>query len=339
MTMANSHMWMVRAGQGATYVEDFIDKNVVAIGWSEVGEIKVGLTREAISRQLATVWPAMNAGKLAISAGQIYRFLNEIQVGDKVVTYDPGRRIYHVGQIAGAPRYAPDLFDELPRVRDVKWLGEVSRDVIVDPSTKNTLGAISTLFLLSEEAAAEIVALLGGRTAPKVAIQASEDEEIAEEGANDLQARSRELIKDRITGLDWQQMQELVAGLLRAMGYKTRISHAGPDRGKDIIASPDGLGFEHPRIIVEVKHRPKEAMGAPDIRSFLGGRPSNSNDKGLYVSTGGFTKEARYEADRASIPLVLLDLDDLVKEILRHYGAMDMEARTLVPLVNIYWPA
>jgi restriction system protein len=137
--------------------------------------------------------------------------------------------------------------------------------------------------------------------------------------------------------LDWQEMQELVAGLLRAMGYKTRISPTGPDRGKDIMASPDGFGFEQPRIVVEVKHRPKEAMGAPDIRSFLGGR--HTDDKGLYVSTGGFTKDARYEADRASIPLVLLDLDGLVKEILRHYVAMDMEARSLIPLVNIYWPA
>lgn len=50
-------------------------------------------------------------------------------------------------------------------------------------------------------------------------------------------------------------MQDLVAGLLRAMGYKTRVSPSGPDRGKDIVASPDGFGFESPRIVVEVKHR------------------------------------------------------------------------------------
>jgi len=333
--MTNSRMWMVRAGQGATYVEDFIEKNVVAIGWSEADEIKVGDTREEISQKLTSVWPAMNTGKLAISAGQIFRFLNEIKAGDKVVTYDPGRRIYHVGQVMGAPRYEPGLLEELPRVRDVKWQGEVLRDSI-STGAKNTLGAISTLFLLSDEAAAEIMALLSGKSVAKV-VETETDTEATEDIARDLRARSREFIKDKITRLDWQELQELVAGLLRAMGYKTRISPTGPDRGKDIMASPDGFGFEQPRIIVEVKHRPKEAMGAPEIRSFLGGR--HANDKGLYVSTGGFTKEARYEAERASIPLVLLDLDDLVKELLRHYGTMDMEARTLIPLVNIYWPA
>jgi len=38
------------------------------------------------------------------------------------------------------------------------------------------------------------------------------------------------------------------------------------------IASQDGFGFENPRIVVEVKHRSKTAMGAQEIRIFLGGR-------------------------------------------------------------------
>lgn len=333
--MSNSRMWMVRAGQGASYVEDFIDQKAVAIGWCEAGEVKIGETREAISQKLSAIYPTMGIGHRAISTGQIFRFLNEIKVGDNVITYDPSRRIYHVGQFTGAPRYEINLFDEMPRVRDVQWQGEVSRDA-VSVSTKNTLGAISTLFLLSEEAAAEIMALLSGKVVSKP-VEPDYEADVAEDIARNLRAKSREFIKDKITRLDWQEMQELVAGLLRAMGYKTRISPTGPDRGKDIIASPDGFGFEQPRIVVEVKHRPNNAMGAPEIRSFLGGR--HADDKGLYVSTGGFTKEARYEADRASIPVVLLDLDDLVKEILRHYGEMDMEARSLIPLVNIYWPA
>jgi len=330
--MAN--MWMVRAGQGAGYIDEFIDRNLVAIGWSLAGLIEVGESRETITSKISDAWPTMSRGKKAISAGQIFRFLNEIQVGDKVVTYDPSRRIYHVGEIISQPRYEPSTLEDFPRVRDVKWLGDVSRDTI-STSTKNTLGAISTLFLLSGEACGEIEARLSGAEGPELD-EPEIETVVAEDIARDLRAQSREFIKDKITRLDWQEMQELVAGLLRAMGYKTRISPAGPDRGKDIIASPDGFGFEQPRIVVEVKHRPNTSMGAPEIRSFLGGR--HNDDKGLYVSTGGFSKEARYEAERASIPVVLLDLDELVKEILRHYSNMDVEARSLVPLTNIYWP-
>jgi predicted Mrr-cat superfamily restriction endonuclease len=57
-------------------------------------------------------------------------------------------------------------------------------------------------------------------------------------------------------------MEELVARILRAMGYKAKVSLKGPDRGVDVIASPDGLGLTQPRIKEEVKHR-GGSMGAP----------------------------------------------------------------------------
>lgn len=148
---------------------------------------------------------------------------------------------------------------------------------------------------------------------------------------------SRELIKDRLIKLSWEDMQALVAGILRAMGYKTKISLGGGDKGKDVIASPDGLGLEHPRIFVEVKHR-KEQMGAPHVRQFIGGRHAQ-NDRCVFVSTGGFSKEARYEAERSNVSLTLVDSDDLVELLVDYYEATDAETRTLIPLRKTYWPA
>jgi restriction system protein len=62
-------------------------------------------------------------------------------------------------------------------------------------------------------------------------------------------------LQDRLARLDERQIPEIIAAILRAMGYKTRVSEAGPDRGVDIFASPDGLGLQEARIFVEVKHR------------------------------------------------------------------------------------
>ncbi|WP_414153552.1 restriction endonuclease [Parolsenella sp.] len=42
-------------------------------------------------------------------------------------------------------------------------------------------------------------------------------------------------------------------------------------------------------------------------------------DRGLYVSTGGFTKEARYEAGRANVPIRPLDLDAFVRRYVEVY--------------------
>lgn len=148
--------------------------------------------------------------------------------------------------------------------------------------------------------------------------------------------KGREFIKDKILKLEWDEMEDLVAGVLRGMGYKTRKSTKGADRGVDIIASPDGLGLEQPRIKAEVKHR-EGAVGAKDLRSFIGGL--RSNDRGLYVSTGGFSKEAKYEAERSTIPVSLIDIDELTKLIIENYENLDNDTKTLIPLVKLYWPA
>ncbi len=107
------------------------------------------------------------------------------------------------------------------------------RDVL-STSTKNTLGAISTIFEINPNAAREILDALKGKNV------SSEPEEKEEEELNvlkeDIIAKSQEFIKDKLSELDWEQLQELVAGLLRGMGYETMVSAKGPDRGRDIIA-------------------------------------------------------------------------------------------------------
>ena len=119
------------------------------------------------------------------------------------------------------------------------------------------------------------------------------------------------------------------------MGYRTKVSGPGPDRGVDIFASPDGLGLAEPRIFVEVKHR-AGSTSAPAVRSFLGGR--RTGDRCLYVSTGGFSADARYEADRSTVPLTLLTMPDLRELLVNYYESLDSETRALVPLKRVYWP-
>jgi restriction system protein len=329
-------MWMVRAEVGGKYFEDFKTKSIVAIGWLALGEMGALITRDAFIQAVAKAYPELKKMQVAISAGQAYRFVREMKVGDRVLTYDPTGRVYLVGTITSDYFYGAKLIEEEPNCRRVEWQGEVSRDLL-SVSSKNSLGAISTLFLLPDEAALEIENLLAGHQ-PAKAVAETEDEETAFGTLlKDIQSKAFEFIKDKVSRLDWEEMQQLVAGLLQAMGYKTRISPSGPDRGKDIVASPDGFGFESPRIVVEVKHRTGSQMGSQEIRSFLGGR--HKDDKGLYVSTGGFTKDARYEAERANIPLTLMDLDDLVKALLEHYEKMDIDTQRLIPLRKIFWPA
>jgi restriction system protein len=328
-----NNTWMVRAGRGGEFVEDFKEKKLVAMGWGDTGDIST-LSREALTEKIGAVYPQYKKQKTAITASQLFRFCSEMKEGDNVVSYDSSRRVYVIGRVIGPYQYGPVGISDMAHVRKVEWLKELDRDQISIP-TKNTLGAISTLFLISEKPAHELTQLLLGKQPVEPSLVVESDEPNEDDLLRDLQARSREFIKDKLDKLEWDQMQEVVAGMLRAMGYKTRVSPAGPDRGKDIVASPDGFGFESPRIVVEVKHRNAQ-MGADAIRSFLGGR--HKDDKGLYVSTGGFSKDAHYEAERASIRVTLMDLDGLVDGVLEHYEKMDGDVRALIPLTKVYWP-
>jgi restriction system protein len=78
-------------------------------------------------------------------------------------------------------------------------------------------------------------------------------------------------------------------------------------------------------------------MSSSDIRSLTAGR--HKDDKCLYVSTGGFTKDALFEADRSANPVTLIDIDELVDLVIDNYEEMDTATRTLLPLTKIYWPS
>ncbi|MDT8321526.1 MAG: restriction endonuclease [Xanthomonadales bacterium] len=288
-----TNMWMVRAGQKARFLDEFRDKSSVAIGWGLLKDLSGIKSQADMAEAVRQAWPEWTPAKVRMSASQVYRFAHEIQTGDRVISYDPQARAYLLGDVLSDYLFQPNSVAGWGHIRKVDWKTEVDRDAL-STSTKNSLGAISTLFRVPDEAADEIEAIARGekKTVAPAAELPVDDLDLLE----DIEERAREFIKDKISSLDWEEMQELVAGILRAMGYKTEVSPVGPDRGKDIVASPDGFGFESPRIVVEVKHR-KGQMGAQAIRSFLGGR--HKDDKGLYVSTGGFSKDAHYEAERA----------------------------------------
>jgi restriction system protein len=342
----SDRMWMVRGDSGNLF-DDFHDNGCVAIGWHELATAQPGMSRTDLFAIYRKARPEFKTGTITSGVGQVWRFLNEIKLTDWVVTYNPSTRKYLVGEIYGEPKSYPRPEEHMTWTRDVTWHSEIDRDALSAP-TKRALGPTLTIFQISASAATEIRAraqkqeIADIRTAGIPIVDENgdpipEDLDDQEEAVRqDVEAQSIEFIKDRISKLDWDDMQELVAGILRAMGYKTRVSPPGSDRGVDIIASPDGLGFSPPRIVVEVKHR-RGQMGSKEVRSFLGGR--HNDDRGLFVSTGGFSKEARYEGDRAKFPMMLWELDDIVRHIVENYEALDAATKQLVPLKRLYWPA
>jgi restriction system protein len=327
--------WMIRAGQGGYLAGDFAEKSVVAVGWSDLGDLTKSRTREEIKELYQLTYPKHSPGKMVASVSVLFRFRSVIQQGDAVVSYDPNTREYLIGEITGDYEYDPAAIPDHPNVRKVAWRSRVSRDALPS-STRNVLGSIITIFAISPEAWDELQAGAGKTPSASAEAETHEKQDF-EELKRSREEEAHEALKDKLVELDPYEMQDLAGAILRAMGFKCRVSPPGADRGVDIFASPDGLGLQEPRIKVEVKHRKNTQIGRQDVTSFLGGlRPG---DRALYISTGGFTKDAHYEADRSNIPLTLIDLDGLATLVQQHYENFDSDGRGLLPLKKIYWPS
>ncbi len=143
-------------------------------------------------------------------------------------------------------------------------------------------------------------------------------------------------IESYVGSMDPYEVQRLVADLLKAMGYyPSWISPPGKDGGLDIIAHPDPLGTRPPRIKVQVK-RTEAKISADGVRSFLA--LINGDDAGLFIATGGFTRDAEELARMQELRKInLIDLERLFQLWVEFYPKLDELARERLPITPIYF--
>ena len=114
----------------------------------------------------------------------------------------------------------------------------------------------------------------------------------------DAKEKARDEIDTYLDTLSGYEFQNLVAALLEGMGYATStVSKPGSDGGTDILAYIDPLGAQTPHIRVQVKHRDQTAS-REDVAA-LRGIIRGDREIGLFVSSGGFSREARRERRRS----------------------------------------
>jgi len=134
------------------------------------------------------------------------------------------------------------------------------------------------------------------------------------------------------------EFQELSAALLRGMGYYTPfVSPRGKDGGVDIIAYRDPLGTISPRIKVQVKHR-ESPTSVHEIRQLMG-LLQKDGDVGIFISTGGFTPDARSTAQGSHVHVELIDLTRFLDLWQEFYHKLTDEDKSRLPLLPVYFLA
>lgn len=168
-----------------------------------------------------------------------------------------------------------------------------------------------------------------------------ESEEPAEDDAGSTFEEAEEAawgeIRDYLATMPPYDFQNLVAALLKAMGYHVLwVAPPGPDRGIDMIAHTEPLGTSNPRIKVQVKRQADTKISREGVSSFIG--ILGAHDVGIYVSAGGFTAEAEREArSQEQRRVTLIDLNRLVELWIEHAARFDETDRQRLPLKPIYF--
>jgi restriction system protein len=145
-------------------------------------------------------------------------------------------------------------------------------------------------------------------------------------------------IEQYLQGMNPYDFQDLVASLLHAMGYYVSwIAPPGKDGGIDILAWADPLGTRPPRIKVQVRRR-NQSVNVDGLRSFMA--LLGDDDVGIFVSTGGFTKDAEEEArTQEKRKVTLLDAERLFDLWVEYYQRLEDSARSHLPLRPIHFLA
>ncbi len=126
--------------------------------------------------------------------------------------------------------------------------------------------------------------------------------------------------------------EKMVVQLLENMGYGGSVENAGlvvgqtGDEGIDGIIREDKLGFS--LIYIQAKRWDRTtSIGRPELQKFVGALAGQGANKGLFITTAQFTKEAReYAKKQHTTKVVLVDGESLAKLMIEYNLGVSTEA-------------
>lgn len=127
----------------------------------------------------------------------------------------------------------------------------------------------------------------------------------------------------RVLSLSPARFEMLVIQLIVRMGYggsfeevSQLLGKAG-DEGVDGVIKEDVLGLDN--VYIQAKRWTQGSIGRPEVQSFVGALQGKGANKGIFITTATFTKDAwQYAESLKGIKVVLIDRDKLLDYMIRY---------------------
>ena len=161
----------------------------------------------------------------------------------------------------------------------------------------------------------------GGLEVPSVPVLTPE--EAIEQAEKHLRGHLQTDVLERVRNAPFSFSEDLVFDLLIAMGYgggdreNGKVTGRSGDGGIDAIINEDALGLD--QVFIQVKRYAKDNnVGEPHLRNFAGAIDAAGTTKGVFVTTSGFTKQAKEYVRRSPKRIVLIDGQRLARLMVKH---------------------
>lgn len=248
-------LWLMRAGKQGEDEKTCLDKGIIILR-SKVQKLCTLPNKEEAALALKQAYPESKPKTLVGWAGQILKFVHEMQEGDLVAMPSKFRSVIHFGRIAGKCQPCPQLDDPergLAYVRKVEWIKEILRNEIDQDLLYSFGSQLAICKIRRNDAEKRIKSLLSGeKEFHKNHINMENDSDSIhdfddlepEESSIDLEQNAYDAIRKYLSRhFTGHELARLVEAILQAQGYTTYRSLAGADGGVDILAGSGPLGL------------------------------------------------------------------------------------------------
>jgi restriction system protein len=243
-----------------------------------------------------------------------------------------------IGRFQGDYEYKAEQPVDAKHTHRVKWLGDIARSALL-PDLRYSFGGAMTIFRINKPGAEDTVLRLAtGRKPAPLANDAPHDDVATDlDGSIDIGETARDEIRTYITQrFKGHGLTRLVAAVLQTQGYTVSIAPEGADKGVDIIAGKGPLGFEAPRLAVQVKSGDSPADSAT-VQQLRGAMAATKADHGLFVSWGGYKGSLNWQSTvNQHFDLRLWTDVDLIEALESCYEQLPADVQAELPLQRVW---
>ena len=337
------NVWVIRAGRSGEFEDFALREDVAVIGFDFQQSVAEFADRAELLNALRdeTRYQDLSIHKVRSAASQLWRFANEIQMGDMIFMPRKRPKVVSVGYAAGDYHFRPDLADLLQsavyHARGVEWKASDVPRFNFDDDLLNSINGQLTVFQVRKEAAeTRINRIVESHLTGEPLAESEEDIYIPDDDTpeSDLDEQIEDRIVQRIRQRFFgTRLEYLIAEFLKASGYHAVQTRLGPDGGIDVVAGRGEMGFGEPRLCVQVKSG-GTPVGLPDYNRLQGNIRGFGAQYGLLVSLSDFTSVVRKENERSFFEIRLWGPHELVENLLETYDSLPVEIRADIPLQN-----